>query len=162
MSVTRNPKDYIAPYEMADEWEEVLLGDKELFKEMTEPFIPALADVARRDIRREKANGNLLDALRPEELVGETLLEAWARRYNRTDRQSFKDWLLSIQSWVLQKIVWEEKEWKQLTAVSLESPAAPKFTDNDNDDWDWITPQTLTRNRWRDVIVDEHSLSHAI
>lgn len=162
MSIRRNKKDYIAPYEMADPWEEVLLGDKELFKEMTEPHVPALVEAARGSIKQEKAKGNLLDKLLPEELVGETLLHAWARRFNKLERQSLKDWLLCVQRWALYQIVLKEKEWKRLTAVSLEAPVKPKPVDKQEDDWDRILPQVSVRECWRDVIPDENSLSHAV
>jgi hypothetical protein len=42
-------------------------------------------------------------------------------------------------------------------AVSLEEPAERLLADNDNDEWDRITPQFMTRPCWRDVIPDDNS-----
>jgi len=162
MSVAHNPKDYVAPYEMADPWEEVLLGDNELFREMTEPFIPDLLEAARREIKCERAKGNLSDTLQPEELVGETLIQAWIRRYSRSPRESLKEWLLANQRWALRLIVVEEKGWVESKAISLEARAKYRLADNDNDSdvWDWVTPQFIPQDCWRDVIADENSVSH--
>lgn len=160
MSAGFNKKEYVAPHEMADQWDEVMAGDKELFREMTEPFIPALLDAARKDIKRERANGNLSDKLLAEELVGETLVQAWIRRYNRSPRESLKEWLMANQRWALRLLVLQEKDWSERKAISLEEPARSKLADNDNDEWDWITPQSTTRVCWRDIIADENSVSH--
>jgi hypothetical protein len=163
MSEKKRKSDYIASHEMAEPWDEVLLGDKELFKEMTEPFIPALIEAAGKEIRRERVKGNLPpDTLRPAELVGEALVQAWIRRYSRSSRESLLEWLLANQRWALRLLVLEEKNWANAKAVSMEEPAKSRHADNDNDEWDLITPQSKTRECWRDVIADENSLSHAV
>ncbi len=163
MSVSKTKKDYVAPYEFSDAWDEVLLGDKDLFKEMTEPFVPALLEAAGKDIKSERMKGNLPpDTLRSAELVGEALVQAWIRRYSRSSRESLYEWLLANQRWALRLLVLEEKNWASAKAVSLEEPAKPRQADNDSDEWDLITPQLSARECWRDVIADENSLSHAV
>ena len=164
MSGRKTKKNYIAPYEFSDAWDEVLLGDRDLFKEMTEPFIPALLEAAGKDIKRERVKGSLPpDTIRPAELVGEALIQAWIRRYSRSSRESLYEWLLANQRWALRLLVLEEKNWASAKAISLEEPAKPRqAADNDNDEWDWITPQSRTRECWRDIIADENSVSHAV
>jgi len=163
MSKKKTKKDYIAPYELSDAWDEVLLGDKELFKKMTEPFVPALLEAAGKDIKRERAKDNLPpDTIRPIELVGEALVQAWIRRYSRSSREGLLEWLLANQRWALRLLVLEEKDWAKAKAFSMEEPAKPRHADNDNDEWDWITPQSTARECWRDIIADENSLSHAV
>jgi len=164
MSEKKTKNDYVAPYEFSDAWDEVLLGDRDLFKEMTEPFIPALLEAAGKDIKRERVKGSLPpDTIRPAELVGEALIQAWIRRYSRSSRESLYEWLLANQRWALRLLVLEEKNWASAKAISLEEPAKPRqAADNDNDEWDWITPQSRTRECWRDIIADENSVSHAV
>jgi hypothetical protein len=163
VSTDFNRKDYIAPHEMAEPWDEVLLGDKELFREITEPFIPALLEAAGKNIKHERGKGNLPpDTLRPIELVGEGLVQAWIRRYSRSSRESLLEWLLANQQWTLRLLVLEEKDWAKAKAISLEEPAKSHHADNDNDEWDWIAPQFRARECWRDIIADENSLSHSI
>ena len=142
-------------YDIADAWEKVLLGDKELFKKMTEPCLPTLLKAAKRSLRHEKHSGHLLDALHPAELVGETLLQAWIRRYSRPERYSLKYWLLRVQRWALKQIVLKEMEWKRLTAVSLEEPV--KNMALDEQDSQWPIPQTEVQECWRDIIPDDSS-----
>ena len=157
MSMKKNRKDYAAPYEFSDAWDDVLLGDRDVFKEMTEPFIPALIEAARQDIKREKALGNLTDRILAEELAGDALIQAWTRRYSRSPRESILEWLLANQRWALRLLVLSEKEWTERKALSLEEPAKSRLADND--DWDVITPQFVARPCWRDVIADENSVS---
>ena len=163
MSEKKTKNDYVAPYEFSDSWDDVLLGDRDLFKEMTEPFIPALLEAAAKDIKRERVKGSLPpDTILPAELVGEALIQAWIRRYSRSSRESLLEWLLANQRWALHLLVLEEKNWVKAKAVSLEEPAKPRHANNDNDEWELITPQSTARECWRDIIADENSLSHVI
>jgi hypothetical protein len=90
------------------------------------------------------------------------LVQAWIRRYSRSSRESLLEWLLANQRWALHLLVLEEKNWASAKAVSMEEPAKSRHADNDNDEWDWITPQSTARECWRDIIADESSLSHAV
>lgn len=157
MSAKKNKKDYIAPYEFSDAWDEVLLGDRDLFNEMVEPFLPLLLEAARQSIKMEKTKGNLTDKILAEELVGDALVQAWTRRYSRSPRMSLKDWLLANQRWALRLLVLQEKNWSDKKVMSLEEPASRKFADNDNDEWDIITRQSRVRECWRDVFPDENA-----
>lgn len=162
MSGRKTKKNYIAPYEFSDVWDEILLGDRELFKEMTEPYVPTLINEARQYIKQERTKGNLPpDTLRAEELVGDALIQAWIRRHGRSPHVSLKVWLSANLRWALHLIVEEERNWHQSKAVSLEEPAILKHAKTENDEWDWVTPQSMTRVCWRDVIADENSISHA-
>lgn len=158
MSAGRNPKEYIAPYEMLDDWDEVLLGDEELFKEMTEPHLAALLDAARRSIKPECKRAGVQPDLQPEELVGETLIQAWQARHGRTERRPMKEWLLEIQANTLRRLIEEEKKQHEPLAVSLEEHVPFKAESNDeNELWNLIEPPV--RERWEDVIPDEKTQS---
>jgi RNA polymerase sigma-70 factor (ECF subfamily) len=159
MSAGRNPKEYIAPYEMLGDWDEVLLGDEELFKEMTEPHLSTLLHAARRSIKPEcKRAGLQPDFLQPEELVGETLIQAWQARHGRTERRPLKEWLLEVQAHTLRRMIEEEKKLYEPIAVSLEEPVPFEAVSSDeNEFWDWIEPPV--RDRWEDVIPDERTQS---
>ena len=162
MSQSHSPKEYIAPYEMLTEWDEVLLGDEELFKELSLPYIPALLKAARKMIDNARRQSDLQpDSLQPEELVGETLIEAWQARHGRNTRRTLKEWLLEMQTHALQKLVDEEKKLHAPIAVSLEAPLprASANADDENEYWDWISPPV--RERWEDIIPDENAQSIA-
>lgn len=161
MSAGRNKKDYLAPYEMLGDWDEVVMGDEMLFKEMTEPHVSALLDEARKSIQRERAKGELQpDILQPEELVGETLIQAWQARHGRSERRALKEWLLEIQEHALRAMIIEEKKLYEPIAVSLEE-AAPVTSElpDENEYWRWVEPPL--HDRWEDVIPDEDSQSLA-
>ncbi len=157
MSATKNPKDDIALYETLTEWDEVLLGDEELFREMTEPYMPALLTSARNAIRHECFLRNLLpDTIQPEELVGETLIQAWKARHGRGSYESMKRWLLRMQEKTLQNMITEEKNLSARIAVSLESPVPSKSDDIQDDENElWRVFEPPLRDRWEDVIPDE-------
>ena len=147
MSAGRNKKDYLAPYEMLRDWDEVVIGDETLFKEMTEPYLAELLHAACKSIRRERAMGELQpDILQPEELVGETLIQAWQARHGRTERRSLKEWLLEIQEHALRAMVIEEKKLHAHIAASLDDPApTPLETPDENEYWQWVEPPLRER-----------------
>ncbi len=157
MAAGRNKKDYLAPYEMLGDWDEVVMGDKTLFKEMTEPHLPALLNAARKSIQRERARGELQpDILQPEELVGEMLIQAWQARHGRSERRPLKEWLLEIQEHALRAMIIGEKKLHEPIAVSLEEPApAAVEPPDENEYWQWVEPPP--RDRWEDVIPDENA-----
>ena len=161
MSAGSNDERYVTADEAADPWDEVLHGAREPFRDMTSPFIPALLEEARKGIKREKMLGNLSDKLLPEEVVGEALIQAWIRRYSRPPHESLKEWLMANMRWALRLLVLQEKDWLDRKAVSLEQPAMPRLAGDDHDEWDWITPQFMTRPVWRDILADDHSIHAA-
>jgi RNA polymerase sigma-70 factor (ECF subfamily) len=155
MSIRHSPKEYIAPYEMLTEWDEVLLGDEELFREMIEAHMPLLLKAARRAIDCERRLGNLQpDLLQPEELVGETLIVAWEARHGRNVRRPLKDWLLEMQHYTLQKIINEEKELHEPIVVSLEAFASLESINDDESELLELIEQPV-RDRWEDIIPEE-------
>lgn len=163
MSSTHSPKEYIAPYEMLSEWDEVLLGDEELFKEMAAPYTGVLLNAAQREIKRKYNLGNLSpDLLQPEELVGETLIEAWHARHGRNTHRPLKDWLLEVQRHALQKIIEKEKKLREPIAASLEEPvpAEEKAGEDANEYWQWVEPKS--RDRWGDIIPDDNAHPAAV
>lgn len=157
MSYALNPKAYIAPYEMLTPWDEVLLGDEELFKEMAEPYVPALLAAARQQVNREIAVGNLQPGiLQPEELVGETLVQAWASRHGRREPTPVNQWLLGVQEDTLQKLMDKERQVHEPIALSLEEPVSPDPPENDYDDNEfWQRVEPIEGDYWMDVIPDE-------
>jgi DNA-directed RNA polymerase specialized sigma24 family protein len=161
MSAKRNPKYTIAKYEMLSEWDEVLLGDQELFDDMVKPHISMLMENACREIRYERLMGNLDPyLLQPEELLNETLIQAWHKRHARTLSKPFRDWLLEVQKLTLNKMVDEEKRLHDPIVFSLESPLPRQIENNDeNEFWEWIEPPP--REYWADVIPDSRYLLSA-
>ena len=139
--------------------EEVLLGDKELFREMTQPHVPALLEAARKDMKRERISGNLRpDLLQPEELVGETLIEAWELRHLYSERKPLREWLLKVQRSTLKKVIEEEKKLHEPIVLSLEAPVpSEEITESDENELlrRWIEPPV--HECWQDVIPDSEN-----
>jgi DNA-directed RNA polymerase specialized sigma24 family protein len=163
MSATKNPKEKIAVYETLSEWDEVLLGDEELFKELTEPHVPTLLKAARRSIHCEQMAGTIQKGwLSPEELTGETLIQAWQARHTRTEHKPLSQWLLAIQEKTLQRMIAEEQKLQASIVTSLDSPAPFKsedVRDDENELWRLFEPQLY--ERWEDIIPDESNYSIA-
>jgi len=159
MSNARKPRKYKNPHRIITPWDEVLLGNKELFNKMTDPHVLLLLEVARTDIAREIRLRKLQpDWLQPEELVGETLIRAWYTRHGRSERKSIKDWLLEVQKYTLQKMIQEERGFFDFIALSLEELVLPKNKNEMGFD-EWLEPSVP--ERWADVIQDERSQSIA-
>ena len=157
MSVGLNRKEYLPPYDLLSEWDEVLLGDGQLFREMTEPYIPMLLEVAYKQIERERKSVYFpLEVIQPSELVGETLIYAWQTRHARPSHKPLTDWLVEIQAHCLRQILGEERRIQEPIAASLEDPVPfdAANSNDENDFWDWTEEQHLTQ-RWEDVIPDE-------
>ncbi len=157
MSNVANAKYTTPAYLILGDWEKVILGDVELFEELTNIHIPALLTAAGKEIKREKQAGNLLpDALHPKELVGETLIMAWQMRRGRPKRAALKYWLLEVQKYALQKVIEEEQKFYEPIAVSLEehAPTEPELKD-ENEFWEWIEPPLP--EQWADVIPDQNA-----
>lgn len=163
MSAPKNPKEKIAIYETFSDWDEVLLGDEELFKEMTEPHMPALLKAARRAIHCEQTAGTIQRGwLSPEELTGETLIQAWQVRHTRSEQKPVSQWLLALQERTLQRMIAEEQKLHAPIVVSLQSPAHFKsedILDDENELWRLFEPPVS--ECWEDVIPDESAYSIA-
>ncbi len=136
-------------------WEKILRGDRELFRQTTDPYLKELLQSAQREIAYQCSLQNLeRDDLSPEELVGETLIRAWRFRSRRPENMSLKGWLLAIQRRRLQQIVQQEKEFRGRIAISLES-SVPKEPESSEEAFygDWYQPDDF--NRWEDLIPDD-------
>ena len=157
MSNARKTRKNKNPFRVITPWDEVLLGNQELFNKVTDPHVLLLLEVARTDIAREIRLGKLQsDWLQPEELVGETLIQAWYMRHGRSERKSIKDWLLEVQKYTLQKMIQEEKGFFDAIALSLEELVLPESTNKNEMGFDeWL--ESSVPERWADVIPDENS-----
>ncbi len=157
MSTVNNSKGTIPPNLILSDWEKVIRGDVELFEQMTNVHIFELLADAAKVIRKAKQSGDLSpDALHPEELVGETLIMAWKMRHGRPRRSVLKYWLAEVQKYALQKVIDEEQKFYEPIAVSLEDHAPLEPENNDeNEFWEWV--ESPVRDRWEDVIPDQHS-----
>ncbi len=158
MSNARKQKKLSKLFQIITPWDEVLLGNKQRFNRMTEPHLFTLLSAALADIEKEVSLGHLQpDVLQPEELVGETLVQAWYMRHGRSERKPIKDWLLEVQKYTLQKMIQEEKRFFGSIAVSLEAPVRPAHANKTDIGFDeWL--ERSVRDRWADVIPDENSL----
>jgi len=157
MSNARKPKTQKKSTPILMPWDEVLLGNKALFNKLTDPYVLFLLDAARKDVAREVTLGNFHpDWLQAEELVGETLVQAWYMRHGRSERKSIKEWLLEVQKYTFQKIIQEEKSFFNSIAVSLEDLAPPELKSKTEIGFDeWLAP--YPHDRWADIIPDENS-----
>lgn len=161
MSIRHSLKKNIAPYEMLTVWDEVLLGDKELFNELVETHVPILLESARCAIDCEQRLCNLPSyILQPEELVGETLIESWKSRHLRNTLMSLKNWLLDIQQHRLQKIIREEKKLYESVVISPEIHVL-SGPNNDDEKPFLNLEKTPVHERWKDIIPDNHTNSIA-
>jgi DNA-directed RNA polymerase specialized sigma24 family protein len=80
-----------------NDWEDVLSGDEELFREMTESHLPTLMDAARTGIRLQVKSGDIgRDTVLPEEVVSETLIRVLQVRHGYSEHQPLLEWLLEV------------------------------------------------------------------
>ena len=98
----------------------------------------ALLQAAREEIDYQQRLNRLdTDVIQPEELVGETLIEAYRWRSSRPHRMSLKDWLIELQEQTLARIIEEEIKFKQSLSIDTDLSSEP-IGDNDNDSfWEW-------------------------
>lgn len=136
------------------DWQSVLDGDRAAFNRMVEPFLEELLTAAKRDLGYHRFRGEpAAKDITPEELVGETLLRAWASRKERPRRVSLRAWLLGTQHRVLQKLL-ERPRWERdLWALSLDEPLPPEpLYDDEESFWEWYQPDDI--EKWEDVFPD--------
>ncbi|WP_457652224.1 RNA polymerase sigma factor [Rhodocaloribacter sp.] len=136
------------------DWQAALDGDRAAFNRLVEPFLEELLTAARRDLGYHRFRGEpAARDIAPEELVGETLLRAWASRNERPEGVSLRAWLLGTQHRVLQKLL-ERPRWERdLWAISLDEPLPPEpLYDDEESFWEWYQPDDL--ERWEDVFPD--------
>ena len=150
-----------APKEAASvpDWRDALTGDREAFNRLVAPHLDELLRAARRELRCRVALGELRpDDLSPEELVGETLVRAWADRQRRPPLLGVRAWLLALLFRVSESIARREARLRKLAPVSLEAKPPPEpFYDDDESFWEWYQPDDMTR--WEDVLAEPTSLT---
>ncbi|WP_456425031.1 RNA polymerase sigma factor [Rhodocaloribacter sp.] len=132
----------------------VLDGDRLAFNRLVEPFLEELLSAARRDLGYHRFRGEpAARDITAEELVGETLLRAWASRHERPEGVSLRAWLLGTQHRVLRKLI-ERPRWERdLWAISLDEPLPPEpLYDDEESFWEWYQPDDI--ERWEDVFPD--------
>ncbi len=137
-----------------EDWQAALDGDRAAFNRLVEPFLEELLTAARRDLGYHRFRGEpAARDITPEELVGETLLRAWASRKERPEGVSLRAWLLGTQHRVLRKLI-ERPRWERdLWAISLEEPLPPEpLYDDEESFWEWYQPDDL--EKWEDVFPD--------
>lgn len=142
------------PSEVIENWEEVLQGsDKAAFEEIVAPYMNVLLDAARRELGFYQEMGYIHDDdFTPEELTGETLINAWQHRGGRPKQMGLRSWLLAIQYRTAKVLVNRQRAYRRDQSVSLDEPVP---TDEDGDSiqewfWEWYQPDVeLT---WEDVI----------
>jgi RNA polymerase sigma-70 factor (ECF subfamily) len=129
-------------------------GDRFAFNRLVEPFLEELLTAARRDLGYHRFRGEpAARDITAEELVGETLLRAWASRHERPEGVSLRAWLLGTQHRVLRKLI-ERPRWERdLWAISLDEPLPPEpLYDDEESFWEWYQPDDI--ERWEDVFPD--------
>jgi RNA polymerase sigma-70 factor (ECF subfamily) len=126
---------------------------KQAFMKDIQPYLDILFDVARRDLRFHEARGDIAKGeLSPHEVVGETLLQAFAQQTKRPTNLSLKAWLLGIEDRVLKKLLKSDEFFRKLWAVSLEEPLPdlePSY--DENSFWEWYQPDA--EGTWEDILV---------
>ena len=111
----------------ADLWRRALDGDRDAFEEALAPHLDTLRRAADRQlaVERDLVSDEPLETpvdLTPDELVGETMVQAWDRR-DRFDghRMSFRAWLLGLQTRSLARVAQREARYARRKAISLDA-----------------------------------------
>lgn len=121
--------------------------DRQAFMEAVRPHLDELLESARHHLGYHEAAGELQEGkLTPEELVGETLIVAFAGRDRRPENVPLREWLLGLEARTLDRLITKEARDRQLWAVSLEQPL-PKRDPLEVDDtfWDWYQPDAVEK-----------------
>ena len=135
----------------ADAWRRALDGDRDAFNDAVAPYQDDLMAAADRllDVQRDAVDdapdddtGARID-LTPEELVGETLVRAWARRERYdADRLGFRSWLLGLQTRALSQYARREGLYAERKMISLdeELPTRPETDAVEEDFYEFRQP----------------------
>lgn len=138
--------------ESADDWTNVLAGDKAEFKRLTGPLLKTLRRAARHELNCATSIGDLdRDFLTPDDLVGEALLRAWRGRKHRPRDLDLKAWSHTLLFRVMDAVIAKQKTLRSKETVSLEEPVPEELLYDDNESfYEWYQPDDLIR--WEDVI----------
>jgi len=128
------------------DWRDVLARDDEdAFRAAVQPYMDDLIDAAGSDlgyyVNQSYLNQN---DFTPEEVVGETLLYAWAHRDRRPDDMGLRSWLLGVQYRVLRRLVTRQQEYREDKAISLDEPLPTQPETYAEGEWfaEWYRPET--------------------
>ncbi|MFW5955145.1 MAG: RNA polymerase sigma factor [Rhodothermales bacterium] len=135
-------------------WQQAIQHDDEdAFQKAVEPMLPTLTRVARRELafylKQRYIHPRDFSA---EEVVGETLLQAWRHRSKKPKEMSIRGWLLGTQHRALRNLVQKQREYREDKAISLDAPLPTNPDSHDTQEafWDWYqSDEDLT---WEDVI----------
>ena len=116
----------------AEQWQQVLNGDRDAYEAVVAPFQDELLQLAQRQVNLHRATGQLqVNDLSPEEVVGEGLVAAYEYRASfDADAISFRAWLLGLQHRALARILQQEARYASRKAISLDEEV-PQNSDQD-------------------------------
>lgn len=137
-----------------ENWQQILSeGDETSFRELVEPYIPALTRAARHYLNYYVAQDHIMrEDFTAEEVVGETLVRAWEHRQRRPPNMTLRAWLYSVLYRVTRGMVEQEKQYRFDKAISLDEPL-PLNTDSEMvQEWFWQWQEWDAALNWEDVI----------
>lgn len=134
---------------------EPLFADKDAFTQAIEPLLPALWTRAQHEHAYRRALGDFGDrAVSVEDLLAETLVQAWRHRHHKPAALSLEAWLTGLLHRVAERIARAERRYYAHLGPSLEAPVPPPpVYDDDEEFWEWYQPDEVLH--WEDVLPDE-------
>lgn len=143
-----------AAHEAAEKPAEPLFADKAAFARAIEPLLPALWTRAQHEHAYRRALGDFSDdAVSVEDLLAETLVQAWRHRHHKPAALSLEAWLTGLLHRVAERIAREERRYHAHIGLSLDSPLPPPpVYDDDEEFWEWYQPDEVLH--WEDVLPD--------
>lgn len=135
------------------EWSKIVdSGDEDAFRNMVEPHLPTLVRLARRELAFYVAQRQIHPGdFTPEEIAGETWINAWRHRESRPEKMSLRGWLLGIQHRVLKGLVHQQRAYRAEKAISLDEPLPPDVATHHTEEWFWDWYQPENELTWEDV-----------
>ena len=122
-------------------------NERRAFMEEVKPHLEELLESARHHLAYHEARGDIPErTLTAEEVVGETLIQAFAGRARRPREVAPRDWLLGLEARTLDKLLRDEARQRELWTVSLDEPLPLRNpVDLDDTFWDWHQPDAVDR-----------------
>ena len=137
--------------------------DEDAFRELVNRHMKILTRVARHELDYYVFEGYLhRNDLTPEELVGETLIYAWGHLDQRPSGMSLRGWLLGIEYRMVQKLVEQQRRYRDEKAVSLDAPLPMQPDAQDKQEWFWEWFQPEAELTWEDVVPGEQPIDHEV
>jgi len=131
-----------------------LFADKKAFTQAIEPLLPALWRRAQHEHAYRRALGDFDEgAVSVEDLLAETLVQAWRRRHHKPAGLSLEAWLTALLHRAAERIARAERRYHAQIGLSLEAPLPPPpVYDDDEEFWEWYQPDEVLH--WEDVLPD--------